>query len=83
MWLYDSTYTEVADPTNPAATYGYVNGCFYRIMDVTDSENGTSVQIEVQPPLRMPDPKNATFQARQMTLMRGVVEVFERGNLRE
>jgi hypothetical protein len=59
-------------------------------MDVTDSENGTSVKIEVQPPLRMPDPKlkladgiTPAFVTRRMTLMRGVVEVFERGNLRE
>ncbi|MFQ3594069.1 MAG: prepilin-type N-terminal cleavage/methylation domain-containing protein [Gemmataceae bacterium] len=70
-WLLDTTPS-----VRPRAgvNYGTVNAQFYRVMDVS-RVNANTLRVEVQPPLR-------ATNVSQMMLLKGAIEVFERGAAR-
>ena len=70
-WLFDTTPN--IRPRG-GVNYGTVNAQFYRVMDVTQV-NGNTMRVEVQPPLRHTN-------VSQMMLLKGAIEVFERGAAR-
>jgi hypothetical protein len=70
-WLFDTTPNV---RRRGGVDYGTVNAQFYRVMDVSQV-NANTVRVEVQPPLRHTN-------VSQMMLMKGAIEVFERGAAR-
>ena len=70
-WLLDTTY-EVRP--RGGVNYGSVHAQFYRVVDVARL-NANTMLVEVQPPLRH---NNVT----QMQLLKGAIEVFDRGAAR-
>jgi len=70
-WLLDTTY-EVR--TRGGVNYGSVHAQFYRVVDVARLSANTLL-VEVQPPLRHSN-------VSQMQLLKGAIEVFDRGAAR-
>jgi hypothetical protein len=70
-WLFDTTPN--VRPRG-GVNYGSVNAQFYRVMDVS-RVNANTMRVEVQPPLRHTN-------VSQMMLLKGAIEVFERGAAR-
>jgi hypothetical protein len=80
-WILDSTIlpaNNAVSPVQPAIR----NGNFYRVVSVTDVPGATAgtgqMVIDLQTPIKAPTGYTAASYVGQLTVLRGVAEVFER-----